>query len=271
MLDYIDKEWDCKGTLYALIRGFSEEVESLQKDAPEECKDTIRQAIVKAGPAIKSATELLARYGQAENPLTLAEKYEWKRIFRWLHANLFVDDRPLIHDWVEPDHLTWCLENLQGVRQVVQQGYLLTEELPAPRIAEMFSLEVDPCGAGETASDTESACATSIRRPTATLEVSYLDPIVEHAKYMRNPSAFMDSTKGPDGRYKEHVIRRQKFRVPLDGNVESALSADHFGIPSLSRDYRTSETVWGTMARSLAAIAKEPVDESVSIRLRKSR
>lgn len=123
--NYIATKWDPEGIVYALIREFHEDVHALQKRATYECQEIVLEAIEKARPAINSATQLVKLYGKAKNPLTLAEKYEWKKMFRWLHANLFVDIRPSVHEWITSDDLTCYLEDLRRIRQVVQRGYLI--------------------------------------------------------------------------------------------------------------------------------------------------
>jgi hypothetical protein len=111
LLQQLCKEWDPRGALYALIREFHQKVEVLRDHANFEEQPNILDALEKAKPAIESAKEFCTRYGDAKNPLTLAEKFEWKKMFRWLHANLFPDKHSK-GGW--PEDEPWVSENLRG-------------------------------------------------------------------------------------------------------------------------------------------------------------
>lgn len=265
LLKQIAEEWDSEGTLCALIKEFHEKVTTVRGRADTDGAESVLEALRRADTAMASATELFRRNSEG-SPLTLAEKYEWRKMFRWLNVNLFPDVMVLALEAVGRNHRKWYLQHLRGIRQVVQRGYTKTEELPAPRIAEMFTLMVHPQDDDENEKGSEYDSDSLMSGPTATFQVSYLDPIVDHAKYMESPSVFMNSAEGKDGRYKEHIIHRQQFRFPLEGNVESVLTSDELGISSLAKDYRIPETAWRTMSKSLRGISKSPVDESVSQR-----
>lgn len=103
------------------------------------------------------------------------------------------------------NHRKWYLQNSRGIRQVVPRGYIKTKELPAPSNAEMFSLGIDPQDDDKNEKGSEYDSDSLMSGPTATFQVSYLDQIVVHVRYMESPSVFVNSTKGRDGRYKEHI------------------------------------------------------------------
>lgn len=253
MLKYIDQVWDSQGLLHTLIRDFSEKMIVVQARAQDEGKQSVMEEIAKAGPAMKSAAVILEHSGIQENPLTLAQKYEWKKTFRWLNDNLFIDTE------------IWAYYGVPEIRRVVQRGYLKTNELPAPRIAELFSLKVYPGGEGRTEIRFGSEIDSLGGGPSASLEVSYLDPILEHAKYMKDPTSFMSSTARPYGRYADDNAYKQTFRFALDGDIRAVLGGDDLDTLSLSKDYRIPETVRGTMSFALRRIAKSP--EASSVRL----
>lgn len=73
----------------------------------------------------------------------------------------------------------------------------------------------------------------------------------------------MNSTEGPEGRYKDDNAYRQKFTIPLYGDAEAVLKADDWNTCNLREDYRTSETVWCAMSHALRDISQRPVDDSV--------
>jgi hypothetical protein len=125
----------------------------------------------------------------------------------------------------------------------------------------MFSLGIHPQDDDKNEKGSEYDSDSLMSGPT--LQGSYLDPIVDRARYMESPSVFMNSIKGKDGRYKEHIIHRQQFQISLDWNIESILTSDELGTLSLVKDYRIPDTAWSTMSTSLRCISKSPVDESV--------
>jgi hypothetical protein len=118
LLKQIAQEWDSDGTSYALIRGLHQIVAIVRGRADTDGAEDVLEALKRADAAMASATELFMRDSEG-GPLTLAEKYECRKMFRWLNANLFPDVMILALEAVGRNHRKWYLHNSRSIRQVV--------------------------------------------------------------------------------------------------------------------------------------------------------